>query len=132
MTTSISSKAFCSITDRQTDKIFTEQIVIYKGSLNKKNWSHILIRGRENHISPYTWLTDGQKYGHLLLQSSFATKNKDDNILRSSDKNFLKSRKIQKPQPSKKASLSNSRTSKSIQKQQLYVVNKAKRNVVSK
>ena len=36
MKTSISSKAFCSITDRQTDKIFTEKMLIYKGNLHKK------------------------------------------------------------------------------------------------
>ncbi len=35
MTTSISSKAFCSITDRQTDKIFTEQMLIYERILHK-------------------------------------------------------------------------------------------------
>ena len=43
MTTSISSKAFCSITDRQTDKIFTEQMLIYERNLHKKNWCHISI-----------------------------------------------------------------------------------------
>ncbi len=37
MKTSISSKAFCSITDRQTDKIFTEYMLIYEGNLHKKN-----------------------------------------------------------------------------------------------
>ncbi len=36
MKTSISSKAFCSITDRQTYKIFTEQMLIYEGNLHKK------------------------------------------------------------------------------------------------
>ena len=37
MTTPISSKAFCSITDRQTDKIFTEYMLIYERNLPKKN-----------------------------------------------------------------------------------------------
>ncbi len=36
MKTSISSKAICSITDRQTDKIFTEQMLIYEGNRQKK------------------------------------------------------------------------------------------------
>ncbi len=36
MKTSISSKAFCSITDRQTDKIFTEYMLIYEEKLKKK------------------------------------------------------------------------------------------------
>ena len=36
MKTFISSKAFCSITDRQTDKIFTQQMFIYEGNLHKK------------------------------------------------------------------------------------------------
>ena len=36
MKTSMSSKAFCSITDRQTDKIFTEEMLIYEGNLQKK------------------------------------------------------------------------------------------------
>ncbi len=36
MKTSISSKAFCSITDRQTNKIFTEYMLIYEGNLHKK------------------------------------------------------------------------------------------------
>ena len=35
MKTSISSKAFCSITDSQTDKIFTEHMLIYEGNLHK-------------------------------------------------------------------------------------------------
>ena len=35
MKTTISSKAFCSITDRQTDKIFTEYMLIYDGNLHK-------------------------------------------------------------------------------------------------
>ena len=37
MKTSISSKTFCSITDRHTDKIFTEYMHIYEGNLHKKN-----------------------------------------------------------------------------------------------
>ncbi len=45
------------------------------GKSAQKNWSDISIRGRENHVSPQTWLTDGQTDGHLLLQISFATKN---------------------------------------------------------
>ena len=36
MTTSISSKAFCSITDRQTDKIFKDLMLTYEGKLHKK------------------------------------------------------------------------------------------------
>ncbi len=52
MTTSISSKAFCNLTDRPTDKIFTEWMLIYEGNLHKKNWSDISIRGWENHIYP--------------------------------------------------------------------------------
>ncbi len=36
MKTSISSKAFRSITDRQADKIFTEKILIYEGNLHKQ------------------------------------------------------------------------------------------------
>ncbi len=36
MTTSISSKALCSITDRQTEKIFTEYMLFYEGNLHKK------------------------------------------------------------------------------------------------
>ncbi len=34
MTTSISSKPFCSNTNRQTDKIFTEKMLIYEGNLH--------------------------------------------------------------------------------------------------
>ncbi len=45
MTTSISSKAFCSITDRQTYKIFTEQMLIYEGNLHKKIWERYLNQG---------------------------------------------------------------------------------------
>ena len=53
MKTSISSKAFCSITDMTlTDKIFTENMLIYEENLHKKNWSYILSSGRENHVSP--------------------------------------------------------------------------------
>ena len=52
MKTSITSKAFCSINDRLTDKIFTEKMLIYEGNLHKTNWSDIKIRGRENHVSP--------------------------------------------------------------------------------
>ncbi len=52
MKTSISSKAYSNITGRQTDKIFTEYMLIYDGNLHKKNWSDISIRGRENHVSP--------------------------------------------------------------------------------
>ncbi len=36
MKTSTSSKSFCSITDRQTDKIFTDYMLIYEGNLHKK------------------------------------------------------------------------------------------------
>ena len=36
MKTSISSKAFCSITDRHTAKIFTKLMHIYEGNLHKK------------------------------------------------------------------------------------------------
>ncbi len=36
MKTSISSKAFCSITNRHTEKIFTEYMIIYDGNLHKK------------------------------------------------------------------------------------------------
>ncbi len=42
MKTSISSKAFCSITDRQTDKIFTEKMLIYEGNLHKKKLERYL------------------------------------------------------------------------------------------
>ncbi len=43
MTTSIRSKAFCSITDRQTDKIFNEQMLIYEGNLHKKKLERYLL-----------------------------------------------------------------------------------------
>ena len=67
MKTSISSKAFCSITDRQADKIITEYMLIYEGNLHKKFWGDISIRSLENHVSPKTWLTYGQTDRHLLI-----------------------------------------------------------------
>ncbi len=42
MKTSISSTAFCSITDRQTDKIFTEYMLIYEGNLHTKKFERYL------------------------------------------------------------------------------------------
>ena len=47
-----SSFAFWCLTDRPTDKIFVEQILIYKRNVYTKNESIILYRGRENHVSP--------------------------------------------------------------------------------
>ncbi len=60
MKTSISSKAFCSITDRQTDKIsqlWVEKIT-FPSKLDRQTYKYI------------------QTDGHLLLYSSFFTKNK--------------------------------------------------------
>ena len=48
MKTSIRSKAFCSITDRQTDKYFQNRCSFMRGICTKKYWSDISIRGREN------------------------------------------------------------------------------------
>ena len=74
--TSKSSKAFCSITDRQTDKIFTEQMIIYEGNLHTKNQGPKKSRFSLNLTDIQTYLhTDILTDGHLLLQSSFATKN---------------------------------------------------------
>ncbi len=42
MTTFISSKAFSSITDGQTDKIFTGKMLIYEGNLHKKKLQRYL------------------------------------------------------------------------------------------
>ena len=80
MTTSISSKAFCSITDRQTDKIFTEQMLIYEGNLHKKNGAISQLGAEKITFPPKPdRQTDIHTYrqtdGYLLLQSSFATKN---------------------------------------------------------
>ena len=72
MTTSISSRAFCSITDRQTDKIFTEYMLIYEGNLHKKIGA-ISQLGTEKITFPPKpdGHTDRQTYrqtdGHLLL-----------------------------------------------------------------
>ena len=63
---------FCSITDRQTDKIFTEQMLIYEGNLHQKHWSDISIGARKSRF-PLN-VVDIRTDGHLLLQSSFATK----------------------------------------------------------
>ncbi len=41
-----------SITDRQTDKIFTEYMLIYEGNLHKKKLERYPIRGLENHVLP--------------------------------------------------------------------------------
>ncbi len=79
MKTSISSKGFCSITDRQTDKIFTEQMLIYEGNLHKKMERH-LNQGPRKSRFPLN-VVDGQTDGHLLLQSSFATTNKDNHMV---------------------------------------------------
>ncbi len=73
MTTSISSKVFSSITDRQTDKIFTEQMLIYEGNLHKKIGA-ISQLGAEK-ITFSHRQTDRQTDGHLLLQSSLDTNN---------------------------------------------------------
>ena len=62
MKASISSKAFCSITDRQTDKIFTEQMLIYKGNLHKKKLARYLNQGPRKSHFPLN-LTHGQTYG---------------------------------------------------------------------
>ena len=74
MKRSISSNAFCSITDRQTDKIFTEQMLIYEGNVHKKKLERYLNQGPRK--SRFTLnMVDIRTDGHLLLQSSFATKN---------------------------------------------------------
>ncbi len=44
--------AFCSLTDRLTDKKFIEQMLIYKRNLHRKNQTFILHRGRENQVFP--------------------------------------------------------------------------------
>ena len=80
MKTSISSKAFCSITDRQTNKIFTEQMLIYEGNLHKKNGAISQLGAEKITFPPKpdghtVRQSDRQTDGHLLLQSSFATKN---------------------------------------------------------
>ncbi len=80
MKTSISSKAFCSITDRQTDKIFTEYAHLWGESAPKKLERYLNLGPRKSRF-PLN-LTDIQTYiqtdrrtnGHLLLLSSFATK----------------------------------------------------------
>ena len=77
MKTSIISKAFCSITDRQTDKIFTEQILIYEENLHKKNGAISQLGAEKITFPPKPdGHTDILTDGHLLLQSSFATKNR--------------------------------------------------------
>ncbi len=65
-------KYFC-LTDRPMDKIFAEQMLICKMNLHNKDWTSILIRGGENHVSPKP---DGQTYGWMaiIINSSFATK----------------------------------------------------------
>ncbi len=35
-------------------------MLIFEENLHKINWSVILIRGRENHVSPKSWLTHEQ------------------------------------------------------------------------
>ena len=75
MKTSISSKAFCSITDRQTDKIFTEYMLFYEGNLHKKRLEQYLNQGPRISLFPLN-VVDIRTDGHLLLQSSFATNNK--------------------------------------------------------
>ena len=82
----ISSKTICSITDRQTDKIFTEQMIIYEGNLHKKIGAISQLGADKITLPHNTWLTgrwtygqtdirtDSQTDGHLLLQNSFATK----------------------------------------------------------
>ncbi len=75
MKTSISRKAFCSITDRQSDKIFTEYSHLLGESAQKKLERSQL--GAEKITFPLNVVdirTDGQMDGNLLLESSFATK----------------------------------------------------------
>ena len=68
MKTSISSKAFCSITDGQTDKIFTEQILIYEGNLNNKKLERYLNQGPRKSRFPLNvvdiW-TDGRTFAFI-------------------------------------------------------------------
>ena len=68
------SKAFCSITDRQTDKIITEQMLIHEGNLHAhKKMEQYLNQGpRKSRLTLN--VVDGQTDGHLLLQCSFATR----------------------------------------------------------
>ncbi len=85
MKTSISSKAFCSITDRQTDKIFTEQMLIHEGNLHKKIGAISQLGAEkitfppkpDGHTDRHRDIqSDRHTDGHLLLQSSCATKKK--------------------------------------------------------
>ncbi len=67
MKTSISSKAFCSISDRKTDKIFTEQMLIYKGKSAHKRLERYLNQGpRKSRFSlnVVNGQTDGHTDGH--------------------------------------------------------------------
>ncbi len=52
--------AFCSLTDRPKYKIFIEQMLIYERNVHSRLYS-ILIRGRENRVSPN--IADRWTYG---------------------------------------------------------------------
>ena len=68
MKTSISSKAFRSITDRQTDKIFTEYMLIHEGNLHKKMAAISQLRAEKITFPPKPDIhTDRLTDGHLLL-----------------------------------------------------------------
>ena len=43
---------FCSLTDRQMDKIIIEYMLIYERNMHRKNQTSILISGRENFVFP--------------------------------------------------------------------------------
>ena len=61
---SISSKAFCSITDRQTDKIFTEWMLKGKMNLHRKNRLLYQLGAEKITFSPKHEI---QTYGQTLV-----------------------------------------------------------------
>ena len=67
--------AFCSVTNRLTDKLFIEKKLIEERNLHRKNQSYVLDRGREIPFLP-------KPDGHLQLQSSFSTEKKEQNQLK--------------------------------------------------
>ncbi len=66
---------FYSLTDRPTDRIYTDLMLIDEGNLHRKNLTSILISCRENRVSPLN-LTYGHTDGHLLLYRSINFKNR--------------------------------------------------------
>ncbi len=83
--------AFCSLTDRPTDKISTENMLICKTNLHKKNWTSIIISDGENRVSPKPDIhTDRRMDISIYRVASLLKNGLFSEITKFTEKNYLK------------------------------------------